>query len=96
MKPLNQNKMKNETFYKAKKINDKIDNLSNYLNKLYHSKGKDNVKEVKITYHVGQYNEKCEVILPPEASVLIKEMLLKEIDRVIEERDKLQDEFNNL
>ena len=88
--------MKNETFYQAKKLNDQIDGITTYLNKLYHAKGKGNIKEVKITYHAGQYDTKCEVILSPEASDFIEEILLKEICRIVEKRDKLQNEFNNL
>lgn len=88
--------MKNETFQQAKKLNDQIDKLSAYLNKLYHAKGGGKFKEVKITYHVGQHDTKCEIILSPEASDFIEEMIKKEICRIIEKRDKLQNEFNNL
>ncbi len=88
--------MENETFQKARKLNDQIDELSAYLNKLYHVKGSSKFKEVKITYHVGQHDTKCEVILSPEASDFIEGMLLKEICRIIEKRDKLQNEFNSL
>jgi len=88
--------MENETFQKARKLNDQIDELSAYLNKLYHAKGGGKFKEVKITYHVGQYDTKCEAILSPEASDFIEGMLLKEICRIIEKRDKLQNEFNSL
>jgi hypothetical protein len=88
--------MKNETFQQAKKLNDQIDELSAYLNKLYHAKGGCQIKEVKITYHVGQYDTKCEVILSPEASDFIEEMIKKEINRIIEKRDKLQNEFDSL
>jgi hypothetical protein len=88
--------MKNETFYQARKLNDQIDELSAYLNKLYHAKGGGKFKEVKITYHVGQYDTKCEVVLKNEASDFIEEMIKKEINRIIEERDKLQNEFDNL
>jgi hypothetical protein len=88
--------MENETFQQARKLNDQIDELSAYLNKLYHAKGDYQIKEVKITYHVGQYDTKCEVILSPEASDFIEEMIKKEINRIVEERDKLQNKFNNL
>jgi hypothetical protein len=88
--------MENKTFQQAKKLNDQIDELSAYLNKLYHAKGDYKVKEVKITYHVGQYDTKCEVALKPEASDFIEEMIKKEINRIVEERSKLQDEFDKL
>lgn len=88
--------MKNETFQQAKKLNDQIDKLSSYLNKLYHAKGGGKFKEVKITYHVGPHDTKCEVILSPEASDFVEGMLLKEICRIIEKRNKLQNEFDNL
>lgn len=88
--------MKHETFQQAKKLNDQIDELSAYLNKLYHAKGDYQIKEVKITYYVGQYDTKCEVILKNEASDFIEEMIKKEINRIVEERSKLQNEFDNL
>lgn len=88
--------MKNEIFQQAKKLNDQIDKLSSYLNKLYHAKGGGKFKEVKITYHVGPHDTKCEVILSPESSDFVEGMLLKEICRIIEKRGKLQDEFDSL
>lgn len=89
--------MKNETFYQAKKLNDQIDELSAYLNKLYHAKGGcKGCKTVTIKYIVGQFNRECEVTLKTEASDFIEEMIKKEINRIIEERDELQNEFDNL
>jgi len=89
--------MKNETFQQAKKLNDQIDELSAYLNELYHSKGGcKGCKTVTIKYVVGQFNRECEVTLKTEASDFIEEMIKKEINRIIEERGKLQDEFDNI
>ena len=89
--------MKNETFQQAKKLNDQIDELSSYLNKLYHAKGGcKGCKTVTIEYVVGQFNREHEVTLKTEASDFIEEMIKKEINRIIEERGKLQDEFDNL
>lgn len=91
--------MKNETFQQAKKLNDQIDELSAYVNKLYHAKGGcKGCKTVTIKYVVGQFNreEACEVTLKTEASDFIEEMIKKEINRIVEERDKLQNEFDNL
>ena len=88
--------MNNKQFQEAKKLDDKIDELTTYLSKLQLAKGCCQIKEVKITYHAGMYSTKCEVSLKDEALDSVKEMLVKEIDRTKLERDDLQKEFDNL
>lgn len=88
--------MNNKQFQEAKKLNDKIDELTAYLSKLQHAKGCCQINQVKITYHVGMYSTKCELFLKNEALGSVIEMLIKEIDRVKLERDELQKEFDNL
>jgi hypothetical protein len=53
-------------------------------------------KEVTINYTSGKFNTRAEVTLKREASDFIQEMVIKEIDRVTLDIDKLKEEFNNL
>jgi hypothetical protein len=89
--------MENKVFHEAKELNEKIDLLSSYKNKLYHAKGGcKGCKSFTIEYTIGQYNAKREVILRNEASDFIDELLSKEIDRVAIEIKELENKFKEL
>jgi hypothetical protein len=89
--------MENKVFHEAKELNEKIDLLSSYKNKLYHAKGGcKGCKSFTIEYTIGQYNAKREVILRNEASEFINEMISKEIDRVGLEIEELENKFKEL
>jgi hypothetical protein len=89
--------MENKVFHEAKELNEKIDLLSSYKNKLYHAKGGcKGCKSFTIEYTIGQYNAKREVILRNEASEFINEMISKEIDRVAIEIEELETKFKEL
>jgi hypothetical protein len=89
--------MKNKTFQEAKELYDKQSALETYRNKLYMVRGICKYcKEVTINYTSGKFNTRAEVTLKREASDFIQEMVIKEIDRVTLDIDKLKEEFNNL
>jgi hypothetical protein len=89
--------MENKVFYEAKELNEKIDLLSSYKNKLYQARGGcKGCKSFTIEYTIGQYNTKKEVILRREASEFIDEMIKKEIDRVAIEISELETKFSEL
>lgn len=89
--------MENKIFYEAKELNEKINLLSTYKNKLHQTKGGcKGCKSFTIEYTIGQYNAKREVILRNEASEFINEMISKEIDRVAIEIEELQTQFDKL
>ena len=89
--------MENKIFYEAKELNEKINLLSTYKNKLHQTKGGcKGCKSFTIEYTIGQYNAKREVILRNEASEFINEMINKEIDRVAIEIEELETKFKEL
>jgi hypothetical protein len=89
--------MENKVFHEAKELNEKINILSTYKNKLQHARGGcKGCKSFTIEYTIGQYNAKREVILRNEASEFIDEMISKEIDRVTIEIKELETQFDKL
>lgn len=89
--------MENKVFHEAKELNEKINLLSTYKNKLQQARGGcKGCKSFTIEYTIGQYNSKREVILQNEASEFINEMINKEIDRVTIEIKELETQFDKL